>query len=1033
MTVKAPSVTSLRIVKLSANHVYIKWDDVGANFYYFVELAETRDIMGNIIPPSNYQWRKLGYVATNEYFEDTFVSPDRYYAMRVQTAAQGFDPSNWVQTEEFQMFSENAYTFETMLEMTLAKKFIEEKFNKNNQSYVNFNRDTIYAALMNESFQFSPNYEIVSSVSNFVLKEEEYHEIQGSVAAVCKDVNRVMLMESEGVLYLFERFQPVVKVSNDKGQTWKAVKLLSDRAGNPVSRAPYYQNDYTTYLLGYDKLFYGRKSNDIRWSSDEIRFSSQDVTFAKIGDQLKLGFDVEIFGTYATLPGDVSRKAEAITANDDYVYVAARDKVRFAKTKNAPIDQNPLSPTFGEKLFEDQVLTITGNSKAVVYKMDSVDGKVFVLITGEVKEELMDPTIPENVVDSLDKGVYILQDDGTFKRVFGNTEEERRRIEHGYTSMSTNGKEIFISSSNFKFQKDQIVDDPETADKYQLLGAVKYEFPREWLSDKHYHMMSFRSNKDSGFESFTPGPMQYYAEPFFGWSRKSGTRCWIDNSNRVVVVYSGFTHAKIIDTHGSGSPDRILHEIWDKGTCTVVSPNIEFNYFTKYASGVLFYKSSGEIISYYEFNYRVRDEVKIIWKPSEVFLKAYLQNQERNEEWKPEERSGEQDPDLRPLINKMMPDSYLLDDSNFEKFCEAYIQYLSDGYGTQYNNLLNLIRNQYPREKDSWEYLWSEIYKRNIYLNKDKRDAVSRFFEARRSDFYSTKGVEASYQFLFKLLYNEDVQIEIESNSGTEYDIIIESDSINENLVGQTIYTQTGRCNVTYLERSYSKGKLQWKVTIHNLLGRLIVGQEVKSERMLSFNGMIVRGVRGKELVENNIDYINRNRSYYVMKIKSNLPTSRYRNDVLRFVHPVGFGFIGITLLTMFINVGLTMKHVQTIINKYKNYKWDAGIPTFYPDRAVSLDSNGNPERDPITGLVIYTSGPLAGIAYPVPADYDSDNDNSIFQGQTPTERRKLMSPLFDQSAVAFSQFRDLVEERLIDKVGIPRDPVNTTQVKINE
>ncbi|QQG32069.1 baseplate wedge subunit [Citrobacter phage CkP1] len=1032
MTVKAPSVTSLRIVKLSANHVHIKWDDVGANFYYFVELADTRTLTGEVIPPSQYQWHRLGYVAENEYFEDQFVRPNSYFVMRVQTAAQGFDPSNWVQTEEFQTFTTNAYTFETMLEMTLANKFIDEKFTKNNQSYVNFNRDTVVASLMDESFQFSPNYEIVSSVSDHILFEEEYHEIQGSITAVCKDKDRVMLMESEGILYLFERFQPIVKVSNDKGQTWKAVKLLSDRVGSPVSRTPYYQTAYTTYLLGYDKIFYGRKSNDTRWSSDEVRFSSQDITFAKIGDQLKLGFDVEIFGTYASLPGEISKKAEAITATDDYIYVVARDKVRYALTKNAPIDQDPLSPTFGEKLFEDEVLEITGNPKAVCYKMEAVNGKVFALITGEVKEELLDPTVKDNVVDSESKGVYLLQSDNSFKRVFGNTEEERRRIEHGFTSMSTNGEEVFISSSNFKFLPSQIVDDPETATKYDLIGAVKYEFGREWLSDKHYHMMSFRAGKDD-YETFVPGAMKYYAEPFFSWSRKSKTRCWIDNSDKIVVVYSDVTHSKIIDVNGSGSPDRILHEYWDKGVCTVTSPNVEFNYFTKYASGVLFHKMSGEIISYYEFNYRVRDEVKIIWKPQEIFLTAYLQNQERDDNWQPVERNGEQDPDLRHLIQKMMPDSYLLEDTNFEKFCEYYIQYLSDGYGTQYNNLLNLIRNKYPREEDSWEYLWSEIYKRNIYLSKDKRDAVARFFEARRSDFYSTKGIEESYKFLFKVLYNENVEIEIESNSGTEYDIIIESDSINEDLVGHTIYTPTGRCNVTYLERSYSKGKLQWKVTIHNLLGRLIEGQEVKSERMISFNGMIVRGVRGKDLVENSIEYINRNRSYYVMKIKSNLPTSRYRDDVIRLVHPVGFGFIGITLLTMFINVGLTLKHVQTIINKYKNYKWDAGIPTFYPDRVASLDPAGNPERDTITGEVIYLPGPMSGIEYPVPDDYDEENDNSIFQGQTPTERRKAMSPLFDQSAVTFAQFRELVDKRLIDKTGIPRDPENPTQVKIDE
>lgn len=48
MTVKAPSVTSLRISKLSANQVQVRWDDVGANFYYFVEIAETKQTRGKI-------------------------------------------------------------------------------------------------------------------------------------------------------------------------------------------------------------------------------------------------------------------------------------------------------------------------------------------------------------------------------------------------------------------------------------------------------------------------------------------------------------------------------------------------------------------------------------------------------------------------------------------------------------------------------------------------------------------------------------------------------------------------------------------------------------------------------------------------------------------------------------------------------------------------------------------------------------------------------------------------------------------------
>jgi hypothetical protein len=44
--IQAPFVTSLRIDKLSANQVSIRWDEVGANFYYFVEITETHNIDG---------------------------------------------------------------------------------------------------------------------------------------------------------------------------------------------------------------------------------------------------------------------------------------------------------------------------------------------------------------------------------------------------------------------------------------------------------------------------------------------------------------------------------------------------------------------------------------------------------------------------------------------------------------------------------------------------------------------------------------------------------------------------------------------------------------------------------------------------------------------------------------------------------------------------------------------------------------------------------------------------------------------------
>lgn len=214
------------------------------------------------------------------------------------------------------------------------------------------------------------------------------------------------------------------------------------------------------------------------------------------------------------------------------------------------------------------------------------------------------------------------------------------------------------------------------------------------------------------------------------------------------------------------------------------------------------------------------------------------------------------------------------------------------------------------------------------------------------------------------------------------------------------------------------------------MIGKFFEGQVIKSERT-SFVGEIITGVRGKELLSDSIDYINRGRSYYTMTIRSVLPASRYAQDVLRFVHPVGFGFVGITLLTIFINSGLSMRHVETIIDNLKTYRWDAGYPLEQYDRVARLNVDGNIEVDPVTGEAIYDVGPNAGQPFVVPPEYDQEE--SIWLGKLPSERRFKMSPLFDQSAVTFAQFRRLVENRLKDDIGNPRDPHNPTQVKIDE
>lgn len=1017
MILKAPPVTSLKIKTLAATKIHVTWDDVGSNFYYIVEITRTREGAGS--------WNTAGITPNEEWFE-TSLQADTFYKFRVRVAGAGFEMSDWVETEEFQTFSENLYTIFTMKEFTPAATFIKEKFAKNNNNYVNFNTDVIMASLMGEGFVFSPQFADATNLADKVIVDENYHEIQGYIEAVCADIDRTMLAEIDGVLYLFERFQPMAKVSNDKGQNWKYYRAFNGRVGNPVSRTVVYQTSTTTYVLGYENIYYGRRANDVRWSADDVRFSSDTVTFAKTGDELNLGFDVELFNNYARLPGDMYRKVEAMAADEEYIYVAARNKMRMVKTSNAPIEQDPASPNFGEKLFEPKSYQITDDPLAVVKKMDSFNGKLYAYVMGSLKAANLDPTNYENIELSDACGVYMF-DGSSWSRVFGKTSEERRWFTIEHTNMSTNGKELFVSQVNYQFPG-TLPDDELPAKNSSVAEAVKYELLPGYNSDIKIHMGTFRISEDD--DGWKLKPAQYYNEANFTWMARSGTRCWITHDNRALVVYPEIVYSMSIDTAGFASDDRINREVHDKETITLYTNNVRFNGFKQYANGILFHKNTGEIIGYYEFPYRVRDEANVFWKPDYVMLIATLLNQERDVPWTPAPTIGLKDPDLRPLVGKMMPDSYLDEDNNFGDFAKYYLQFLSDGNGTYYNKLLNLIRNKYPREQYAYEYLWSEVLKRNIYLDEAKRDSVSRFFESRATDFYSSKGVEASYKFLFRLLYNEDVEIDIESKHGIEYDIVVESTNIDQDIVGRTIYTPTGRANVTYIEREYTQGKLRWRITIHNMIGKFFEGQDIKSERT-RFTGVVLTGVRGKELLSDSIDYINRGRSYYTMTIKSVLPASRYTQDVMRFVHPVGFGFIGITLLTIFINSGLSMRHVETIIDNLKTYRWDAGYPLEQYDRVAVLDVDGNTEIDPVTGETVYVTGPNAGQPFIVPPEYDVDE--AEWMGKLPSERRFKMSPLFDQSAVTFANFRRLVDNRLKDDIGNPRDPKVPTQVKIDE
>lgn len=1025
--IKAPSITGLKIKKLSANHVQLTWDSVGGNFYYLVEYA--------YVPKSGeLHWENLGYTKDTMWFEEKSIAPNTKYKFRISSTFAGFTPSDWVETEEFETFNENVYLITKMVEFLPNNYFIKRKLGQNDRRYIDFNNETIQASLMVENFRYDPEIQNISNFNRFIMTDPERHEIQGVVPVVCSDDHRVMITEIDGVLYAMERWQPVVKVSNDRGQTWVYYKAFNGRVGNPISKTCTYQNDSTTYVLGYTEVFYGRKPSAIRFSSVKDRWSNNIDTFAQQDFDSEVGFPVELFSSFTLYPANITMKVEAQACNSHWLYAVARDKVRRIDIVTTPLDEE------GRTAWDKDTYRITGNDLAITKKMDMLNEKMYAFVIGELKSANLDPTVVSNIDYSSDlKGVYQFDETSLkWTRVFGNNEADRDLIDE-YSNMSTNGKDIFISSKNFQFPG--TLNDPDTVAKYpDIVGeAVRFNSVPGYNSTKKIHFNLIRS--EDGIE-WKRSYQRYYNEAIFSWMRRSHTRTWITHDMRAAVIYETYAYTKTLD-----ADKEIQSETWDDGTVTFKLPDVMFENFIKYTNGIMLHNINGDVIGYYELPYRTKDTLNIFWKPSLTMMVAELQNQVREVPFTPKISDGLRDPDLRPLIDVMAPESYIYDDGLFREFNEYYLQFISEGTESYYNKLLNLIKNKYPREADSYEYLWSEIRRRNIYLDKEKRDMVVKFFEARSTDFYSTKGIKESYTFLFKLLYNEDVEIDFESSVGIDYDIIIESTNIDQDIVGRTVYTPTGRANVTYYERLYEDGMLKWKVTIHNLIGEFMAGQELKSERT-KFQGMITRGVRGKEVSYSSIDYLNRKRSYYVMKIKSQLSMSRYKDDVIRFVHPVGFGFVGITLLTMFINAGLSMKHVETIMTLYKTLRWDAGLPLNYPETLPRKDLNGNILFDEY-GVMLEDPNPLQG-PYSVTEWEDQaldelnltveyDKIEATIDGKKPSERRVNWSPQFDGSWSRFSALRQLVDKRYKDDIGNPRDvshavpPRKPTQYKVQK
>ncbi|CAM0001307.1 baseplate wedge subunit [Vibrio phage D479] len=442
---------------------------------------------------------------------------------------------------------------------------------------------------------------------------------------------------------------------------------------------------------------------------------------------------------------------------------------------------------------------------------------------------------------------------------------------------------------------------------------------------------------------WSPKPQDYYGASDFNWMQRGGTRDVKSWALEIIYLKPATTFTEDFD-----NADAVRwKETQIDETYLFQAPDLTVRGFNGYADGAIIHTSNdAKVLGYYKFPYRVDVTAPIRWNPTTHVVSGSLIAYDPIVITPPSENVFKiNDPELSQLIYKFAPEAYLDNDGYFKKFIEYYMQYVSKGTNSSYNNLYNLMNSKNPSTEQYTEYLHKMIYQRNRYLDDDKRTAVTKFFLERRGDFYSTKGIIDSYQFLFKLLYNEAVEVEVESLNRFEYFLEVSSNDVTADVVGRRMYSDNGSADITYYERHYEDGKRYWKFSLNNLIGSFVEGDEIQIDG-LEFTATSRGSVSGDIIDYQAKDFADRNKSYYVMKLRSEMQLSQYYDDVIRFVHPVGFNFVGITVLTALINQGVSIARVENIVDFFFTNRADSGIGKTFPAITSYLDVDGNRQYD---------------------------------------------------------------------------------------
>lgn len=1003
---QSPAVEQIRIKNVAGTFVLIEWDDLGGIFTYEIQKSANG---GNYIPAD--------FTAKPEYF-DQRATTNTTYIYRVRAVSTDYSPSEWTYSDVFKTNENNSYVVVAQSSVNIYKNFIDRKLTRADD-FINFNRDQVQGVLIREGYEFSNAHTNIADLDTYRLFEDEALKIYGDTSAACGDRKKLMPVVFNDYLFMFERFQPVVRYSQNKAQSWTSHKGIPTRVGSPVGNQVGASSDTALYIIGYDGIYALTFNTDIRWSSINDRFSAVSTTFqpGKVGEF--------VFSKLIGLPPGVSYGGiEAISISDDFssLYVAVADTVYSLNLISADLDE------LGVRQWRPKTIRITGSGDSKVKNLvafgDSVYAYTFELddyVTINDGIIVVDQGVSDGSV-ALKTGIYKIDLNlNTSTKVYGVTEDERILLNPEVSNLSRSPDYLCIDTYNKSYNVivDAASEDDPTpgygdgdVDPERVDYAVRYQVDPAIVTT---NIRNYRQPLKSldGVVWFAQEE-NYHYECQYNWY--NGNRIWVNYRQKLCIIERRRDFEYTLTNTA---------EILDNGKYTFFADSFSISEYPGYTVGLAFYrKETGDLIGFYNLGFRTRDRAVFTWIPDRVVLTAILASNEIDVIVPDPVPDNESDivPPLEPMVYQFLPSHFIQNEPLYVQFVDEYLKFLSSDNGSDYGQLYNLLRNHDVNETAYMDMFHNDMSKRNVYLEKDKWEELLKFSNNRAFDIYSIKGIKEAYTFLFKFLYNEEVILSTESDSKYEFDVIIDSSTLTNDLVGNRIKTasQSGQADVVYYERYFdANGKAYWQVTLNNIIGEFVIGDVLVSDVDPTFTGTVFRGVTGKEKPLNNEDYLQRGPTYYAISVQSGLQVSKYKDDVIRFVHPVGFGFIGIMLISMFINSGVSASHKETIIDLLQTLKWDIGLPKLYPMEIPDLNDDGSYNKDSY-GNIQYKPHPQAGQPFPLTPTYLTDNPQ-IVDGQNADQRRKD-SYLFDSSNMRFIETRKIVSGRLKDGISQRKD-----------